>query len=130
MKVGREQIAGLVAAIDRYLRDPGADERPGIAELAVAATALEQEPLLHVERLHDDALDVPTLHLGVDDVDAVIGHLASTPQPVVLGESEAWRGVLTVNPMALRPGDGALLAEAVIAAVHANSTHQAREQEQ
>jgi L-seryl-tRNA(Ser) seleniumtransferase len=120
MKVGREQLAGLVAAVERYLRDPGADERPGIAELDRAEAALRAAGV-DVERVHDDALDVPTLRIsapgGRSGADAVARALTARPRPVILGEAEAWDGVLTVNPMGLLPGHGGLLAAAVIETV-------------
>ncbi|GMA95398.1 hypothetical protein GCM10025881_22220 [Pseudolysinimonas kribbensis] len=65
MKVGREQLVGLVAAVERYLRDPGADELPGIAELDRAEETLGAAGLA-VERLRDDALDVPMLRIRVE----------------------------------------------------------------
>ena len=49
--------------------------------------------------------------------DAVVLALAAQPTPAYLGESDAWRNVLTVNTMALAPGEGALLGEAIVRAV-------------
>lgn len=120
MKVGREQIAGLLAAIERYVRDPGGDEAPGIAELAETERILSDAGA-DVERSHDAALDVPSLHVragdGPADVDALVLALAARAVPVYVGESEAWRGIVTVNPMALRPGDGAALGSALAEAL-------------
>lgn len=117
MKVGREQIAGLLAALERYVRDPGGDEAPGIAELAEAERVL-RDGGAEVSRHHDAALDVPALHVRIGDdtdaVDALVLALAARPTPVYVGESEAWRGVVTINPMALREGDGAALATAIL----------------
>ncbi len=42
---------------------------------------------------------------------------AARPVPVYVGESEAWRGVLTINPMALQSGQGAEIATALIEVV-------------
>lgn len=117
MKVGREQIAGLLVAVERYVRDPGGDEAPGIVELGEAERVL-REAGAEVERRHEPALDVPSLHVragdGPDAVDRVVLALAGRPVPVYVGESEAWRGILTLNPMALRPGDGVSLGRALV----------------
>jgi len=121
MKVGREQLMGLLAAVERYLADPGRDDRPGIAELDAVAAALAGHPAVAVGRHHDAGLDVPVLHLDLTatglPVDEVVRRLATGDPWVALGEEAAWRGVLTVNPMALGEGDGAVLAAAVVAAV-------------
>lgn len=114
-KVGREQVAGLLAAIERYLRAPGADEGPGIAELQHLETALLGDGL-EVERIHDPALNVPTLRLKLGDrrrTDALLRALARRATPVYLGENEAWNGAVQINPMALGPGHGADIAAAI-----------------
>ncbi len=120
MKVGREQIAGLVAAVRRYCADPGADERGGTVELEAAHAALAAAGV-PVERVHEAALDVPSLHVDVRaagaDVDRVVAALGARPVPVYVGESEAWRGVLTLNGMALTSGQGILLAQALSEAI-------------
>jgi len=117
MKVGREQIAGLLAALERYVRDPGGDEAPGITELAETERIL-REGGVDVTRHHDTALDVPSLHVRAGEssaaVDALALALAARPVPAYVGESEAWRGVVTINPMALRPGDGVALGTAIV----------------
>ena len=121
MKVGREQMIGLLSAVERYLRDPGADERAGIAELDSLEELLRAEGMLPVERSHDLALDVPYLRLDIGatgaELDAVVLALARREVPVFVGEGEAWRRVLTVNPMALGEGHGRLIGEALVQVV-------------
>lgn len=118
MKVGREQIAGLVAAVERYVRDPGADEAAGTRELDIAEKALRDHGGITVHRVHETTLDVPGLHLEVAAagvaVDAFVKALGAHAEPVFVGESEAWRGVVTLNGMALQPGQGDRLAAALI----------------
>ncbi|MCU1439338.1 MAG: hypothetical protein JWP85_335 [Rhodoglobus sp.] len=118
MKVGREQIAGLLTAIERYVRDPGADERAGTVELDAVERVLNEAGTVAVTRVHEPTLDVPGLQLDISgagaDVDAVVLALGDRETPVYLGESEAWRGVLTVNGMALGAGEGESLAGAVL----------------
>ena len=123
MKVGREQIAGLVAAVERYVADPGADERAGTAELDAAEKALLADGSIPVTRVQEPTLDVPGLYLDIRaagaDVDAVVLALGARPTPVYVGESEAYRGVLGLNGMALGPGQGELLAAAILEVVAA-----------
>lgn len=120
MKVGREQIAGLLAAIDRYVTAPGADDLPGIRELERLRAALEPGAIPVVWH-ETSALDVPVLELELAaaglDADAFANALREQPTPVFLEESEAWRGALTVHPMALTAGDADRIAAAV-SAVH------------
>ncbi|CAN5451512.1 hypothetical protein BH10ACT7_BH10ACT7_04620 [soil metagenome] len=124
MKVGREQIVGLVTAVERYVNDPGGDERAGTLELDAAEEALRTDGLIAVTRVHEKTLDVPGLQLDIAstgaDLDAVVLALAARPVPVYVGESEAYRGVLTLNGMALTPGQGAEIAAAIIEVVRAH----------
>ncbi len=118
MKVGREQIAGLVAAVERYVADPGADERAGNAELDAAEKALTADGSIGFTRVQEPTLDVPGLHLDIAstgaDLDAVVLALGALTPPVYVGEGEAYRGVLTLNGMALTPGQGEQLAAAIL----------------
>ncbi len=120
-KIGPEQVIGLLAAIERYQRAPGADDAPGIAELAVAEQRLYEHPGLTVTGEFNVALNVPELQLDVAEsvgsVDDLVRRLAAGSPRVVLGEDDAWRRRLSINPMALRPGDGAALAAAISAAL-------------
>lgn len=118
MKVGREQLAGLVVAVERNLRDPGADERAGIAELDAMEELLSSDGRVPVARAYDSGLAVPYLRLDVGaaglEIDAVVLALAARDVPVFLGEGEPWRGVLAVNPMALGEGHGVRIGEALL----------------
>lgn len=121
MKVGREQIVGLLTAIERYVADPGADERVGTLELGAVEQILREDSRIAVTRVHEATLDVPGLQLDIAAtgaaLDDVVRALAARATPVYLGEGEAWRGVLTVNGMALGKGQGRLLAEAIVEVV-------------
>jgi L-seryl-tRNA(Ser) seleniumtransferase len=121
MKVGREQIAGLLCAVERYVRAPGVDEKQGFDELSDVEEALRSVDGLAVSRGFDDALNVPVLYIDVtpsgSSVDDVLCRLAEGPPRVYVGEELAWRNTLTVAPMALLPGEGRALAAAVKAAI-------------
>lgn len=121
MKVGREQIAGLVAAVDRYVNAPGEDDRAGLAELDILEARLARVPAIAVTRGFEESLDVPVLHLDVTaagvEIDSLIRALATGDPSIAVGEDHAWRGVLTVNPLALLPGDGDRFADTVASTI-------------
>lgn len=121
MKIGREQIAGLLCAVERHVRAPGADEKQGLDELSDMEEALQGVEGLTVSRGFDDALNVPVLHIDVtssgSSVDDVLRRLAGGSPRVYVGEELAWQNTLTVSPMALLPGEGRALADAVRAAI-------------
>ena len=116
MKVGREQIAGLVAAVQRYVDAPGADDAAGIRELERLASRLASGPV-RVAWHDTSALGVPVLELDLAaaglPLDAFVNALVKRETPVFLEEGEAWRGALLVNPMALTDGDADTIAAAV-----------------
>jgi len=116
MKVGREQIAGLLAAVQRYVAAPGADDAAGIRELERLRALLASGPVPVV--WHDgSALGVPVLELDLAaaglPLDAFVNALAELDTPVFLEEGEAWRGALLVHPMALTDGDADRIAASV-----------------
>lgn len=117
MKVGREQIAGLVAAVGRYVEAPGADDAAGIAEL-VRLRELLTSAGMPVAWSDTSALSVPVLELGLAeaglDPDAFSNALAGLDTPVYMEEGEAWRGVLLVHPMALAEGDAEKIATSAV----------------
>lgn len=129
MKVGREQIAGLLAAVARYVAAPGADNEPGIRELERLRTLLEPGSLPVVWH-ETSVLGVPVLELDLAsaglDADRFVNALRDGDRPVFLEESEAWRGVLQVNPMGLIEGDAQSVADAVAAAVSASGVPDGR----
>lgn len=121
MKVGREQVVGLLAAVERYTRDPGADERPGIRELEEAETILRASDQLEVSKTvsPDTGLPIVTLRLGRTRpaLDEIVRRLTLGRPRVILGEGSAWRDELTITPSALLPGQGKQLARAVLKAL-------------
>lgn len=116
MKVGREQIAGLLVAVERYIAAPGADDADGIRELQLLRTLLEPGRIPF--NWHEtSALSVPIIELDLGavalDVDAFATALGGMPTPIYLEEAEAWRGVLIVHPMALVAGDANRISSAI-----------------
>jgi D-glucosaminate-6-phosphate ammonia-lyase len=121
MKVGREQIMGLVAAIERYVRSPGQDELPGIRELEEAEAALRTCDQLEVSKTVsvDTGLPIVTLRMRRSAIapEELVRRLSLGRPRVVLGEGAAWRGDLTIAPNALLPGHGTQVADAVMRAL-------------
>jgi L-seryl-tRNA(Ser) seleniumtransferase len=108
MKVGREQIVGLLAAVTEFASDPGRWTQHYQAELAACDRELAACRTLRVSAAHDTLTDVPTLvidfseaRMAADDVSRLLDR--GTPR-VQLSEAEAWRNRLIVNPMALANG--------------------------
>jgi L-seryl-tRNA(Ser) seleniumtransferase len=121
MKVGREQIMGLVAAIERYVKNPGGDEVAGIRELEKAETILRTSDQLTVTKVVSTDTKLPFLTLRIRrsaiTSEELVRRLASGRPRVVLGEGAGWRGDLTIASNALLPGQGRQLADAVLQAL-------------
>ena len=117
MKTGREQIVGLLAAVRRYVLDPGADDATGVAELDTAANLLAEDPRIALERTTDFHLGVPIVEVTFTehaDLDELVRGLLQLPVPVHLGQARADVGILVINPMALQPGHGQALATSIL----------------
>jgi L-seryl-tRNA(Ser) seleniumtransferase len=114
MKVGREQIAGVLAAVAEYVADPLRHEASYDAELTAIEAGLTGDPRLNVYRALNERLWVPELRIDVSGAgvlgDVVVRALEDGEPRIHVGEDEAWRGVLVVNPMGLREGEGARFA--------------------
>jgi D-glucosaminate-6-phosphate ammonia-lyase len=110
MKVGREEIAGLITALRRFAAgSDDADCARWSRLLDPVEYALGGLPGVRVERGWHDAEIYPLLRVAIDP-----GHPAGTAYDVAnrlydgspriaIGESAAERGILTVNPMSLTP---------------------------
>jgi len=120
MKVGKEELVGFIVALQRYVeRDEAAELAGWRAKLDHVAAAISELPGVQVCRIDPAThrVAVPTIQLDLDQ-DAlqmtayeVLNRLQDGDPAVFLNEEHAWRGTLTVNPMALRDGDERVLAE-------------------
>lgn len=123
MKVGREQIVGLLTAVREYVADPGRWDGHYEAEIAACEQAITAVEALRVGRGHSHAMDVPTLEIDFSGTattaDAVASELDRGSPRIQLVEAQAWRNVLIVNPMALAAGEGARIGERVAGVVRA-----------
>ena len=110
MKVGREQIFGLVAAIQEYLNTDG--YKVGDLEIGECKRVLEQANLVQTEQVFYSPLDVTNLHIHVPSgvtADEFYLELAGGSPRIILGQEMSDKGVLTLNPMSLVQGQGLLI---------------------
>jgi len=111
MKVGREQIFGLVAAIQEYLITEG--YQIGDNEIAECKNVLDQAKRVQTEKVFYSPLDVTNLHIHAPSglsADEFYMKLAMGRPRIILGQEMSERGVLTLNPMSLVEGQGILIA--------------------
>ncbi len=126
MKVGREQIVGLLTAVSEYVNEPGRWARHYASELADCEGVLGACEFLRVVQDHDHVMDVPSLVIDFSgagvDADEVARQLDRGTPRIQLSEAEAWRNRLIVNPIALSEGDGARIGERVAAVVRSQTS--------
>ena len=113
-KVGREQLVGLVTAIERFVAGSGdADAAVEVAELRRAHALLQHGPL-ELEWVERSVLGSPALlvRLPPEQTTTFVLALRVQQPPVYVEEGDAWRGVLSVNSLGLTVGDGERVARA------------------
>jgi L-seryl-tRNA(Ser) seleniumtransferase len=122
-KVGKEEIAGLIVALERFVRGDVARELER-AEGTLAAIAERLSSLPHVGLRLRTAAETgrfPALDLTVDEsglgrsASAISLALQRGEPPIHLGERRASEGTLVVHPEGLRDGDGPVVAERLAA---------------
>jgi len=123
-KVGKEEIAGLVCALERFVaRDESAHAHALGVRLQAIARALAGERGLST-RLIDatERAPIPTLELDVgSQALGVLGRLQAGSPPVHVGERLAQAGILSINPQTLRPEDDAVLVRCILDACRSNN---------
>ena len=118
-KVSKEDIVGLLVALDRFVaEDDAAINAAHESLLRDLAAAISDIPgLAATLRPAADTGRVPVLELHLDPVTAGIdavalsARLQAAAPPIHLSERSAAQGMLTVDPMGLRPDDGAVIAD-------------------
>ena len=116
-KVGKEEIAGLVCALERFMaRDEDAHAAALGARLQAITAALAGVPGLSVRMIEaTDRAPIPTLELEVGPrALAMVGRLQTGNPPVHVGERLVDTGILGINPQTLRPEDDAVLVRCII----------------
>lgn len=117
-KVGKEEIAGLMAALELYrVRDFDAERRGWTADLDRILTAVRGVPGIAAElRPASDGRPVPRLEVAVDpavagvDATALVIRLQEGDPPIHVFERFAGAGRLVFHPEALAAGDADRIA--------------------
>lgn len=120
-KAGKEEIVGLLTALERFARADDADANAALqGRLQAIADRLDGMPGVTRRVLHAaETGRVPQLHLAIArdaaGVDAIglSRRLQAEATPVHLSERFSARGILIVDPQALRPEDDGALVEAL-----------------
>lgn len=110
MKVGKEEIVGLVAAVERFVRlDDEAERRRWEAQVDHVVEVLYGLPGVQVERVLDRTEYIPVARVASDRMapKAIAEQLRSGTPRIEVTASE--QGV-TVNPHMLTPGDEKTIA--------------------
>jgi D-glucosaminate-6-phosphate ammonia-lyase len=115
-KAGKEEIVGLLAALDRFVK---ADDAAANAALETRLRAIAATLNGHGVTLVPAATTgrVPVLEIAVADALQVSARLQRGDPPVHLSERHAARGVLTLDPQVLLPEHDAPLIAALQAAL-------------
>jgi len=108
-KAGKEEIVGLLVALDRFVK---ADDAADNARLEARLQAIAAELGGHKVTLVPASVTgrVPVLEIAVPDALALSTRLQRGDTPVHLSERHSARGVLTLDPQVLLPEDDAALA--------------------
>ena len=113
MKVGKEEIVGLVAALEAYLqRDHAADRACWHAQVSHVAAELDGLAGVAVEVVADGRFPVARVRLRDREraPDVVLALEAGEPR-VCVGQGLLDQGVLVVNPLVLQAGEERVVAE-------------------
>jgi L-seryl-tRNA(Ser) seleniumtransferase len=121
-KVGKEEIVGLLAALQRFVAGDDAARNAALADRLerIAATLDGADGLAAALVPATKTGRVPVLEIAIDRarlrIDAIelSRRLQAGDPPVHLGERRAGEDVLIVDPSALREGDDLLLAARIV----------------
>jgi L-seryl-tRNA(Ser) seleniumtransferase len=117
-KVGKEEIAGLLAAVELYAtRDFRGERERWTADMRCIAGAVQDLPGVSATVVFPqlNGREVPStvirIDAGICEIDAhgVINALQDGDPPVCVFEKFAGEGQIVVYPEALRPGDAAII---------------------
>jgi D-glucosaminate-6-phosphate ammonia-lyase len=115
-KAGKEEIVGLLMALERFAAADDAAANAALeARLAAIAAQLKDVPGLRTRpMLAQETGRVPALELTIlGDALSLSRRLQAADPPVHLSERASARGILVLDPQALRPEDDATLADVI-----------------
>jgi L-seryl-tRNA(Ser) seleniumtransferase len=123
MKVGKEEILGLVAALRAYCRrDHAADHARWLRQMQHIEQALCGLPGITAELVaHDEK--VPQLRIDVGDrqrAAKVILALEAGDPRVWVSQAGLDQGQLVINPLVLKPGEEHIVAERLLVVLTAH----------
>lgn len=108
-KVGKEEIVGLIVALQRYVaRDHQAEQRRWQETSDWIAKELADLPHIQIERFCDPNRPIPQVRLHLDEAALgrtaydVVNQLAEGDPNLLVSEGFAFRGTIGINPMTLR----------------------------
>jgi len=119
LKVGKEEIVGLIVALQAYTRRDHAGDLAAWEEAGrrVEATLADSGLAAKYVSPGESDIGVPMVRLrcpgGAAQARELVRRLRGVERPIYLGEAQIDRGVLTVNPVTLKPGEEIFLADAV-----------------
>lgn len=117
-KVGKEEIAGLLVALQRFVaRDDTAAAHAWTARLQAIADTVQNASTLQAHLVPADAQSpVPLLEIRCPGQSALdlSQRLQTGEPPVHMGERHAHAGILTLNPQTLRAEDDTVLAQCLV----------------
>ena len=127
MKVAREEIVGLMTALDLYVRrDHEADMRRWFSEDRTIVDAVIEIPGVTATVEQDDWLrPVPEVSIAFTSerrgrtAEEIVDALANGDPPIIIEASRRDDEDIFVNPHGLMPGEAELIAERLRAALEA-----------
>jgi len=120
MKVGKEQVVGLLVALERYARRDAAEAASELARhqriVAAIANGLRDAPGVRVEIIHDEAgrqIVRAAVHVGPERAAALAKFLSEGDPPILLRGHHATEGFLAVDPRPIDDNDAHLIVERI-----------------
>jgi L-seryl-tRNA(Ser) seleniumtransferase/D-glucosaminate-6-phosphate ammonia-lyase len=118
MKVGKEQVAGLMAALDEYVHaDPGAERRRQESLVRRLEKGFEGVAGIRLLRIDDEAgRPIQRLGLRLDSPDAarsLSDTLRGNEPPIFTRPHRLAEGIVQFDPRCLRDGDVDVIVEAM-----------------
>jgi D-glucosaminate-6-phosphate ammonia-lyase len=106
-KVGKEEIIGLLVALERFAADDDGSRRTAwrqiLEQIVVAAGPVSRMSLRILDR------PVPLLEVTTDDADGVAARLAAGSPPIHCSLARRHEGVLLFSPVTLAPDHAAII---------------------
>jgi L-seryl-tRNA(Ser) seleniumtransferase len=106
-KVGKEEIVGLLVALERFAEDDDAARstalRQTLEQIVAAAGTVKGMDMRILDR------PVPLLAVQVDDADALAARLASGEPPILCSLARRHENVLMFSPVSLAPEHAAVI---------------------